>query len=85
MAQKTELPVARSTPVISEWPGLKSFPWDEMIYTPIKLMNRAIKLFFSIFCPRMGPERKTSIIGHIILSGWATCAGSNWYALRRIR
>jgi hypothetical protein len=46
-----------------------------MTYTPAKLMNSAMKLLAGIFCFSSGTERKTRIIGHIILSGWATWAG----------
>ncbi len=40
-AQKTELPVARSTPRVSALLWLNSFPRDDIIYTPRKEMSRA--------------------------------------------
>jgi len=76
-AQKIELPVARRTPVRFDLPGWNRFPWEEIIYTPVKLMKRAKKLLDLIFWPRRGTDRKTRIIGHIMLRGCATCAGSN--------
>ncbi len=78
-----ELPVASKTPVMLVNPNPKMSPRVDITKTPAKLMNVAKMSLGLIFCRSKGIDNKTSVIGQIKLSGWASCAGSNEYALKR--